>query len=135
MLREHSDIDRHSRWIDVKKKIDSDSRYRAVDNSMLREDYFLDFCKILKEEKKKIKEKERERKEKKEKEKRDREKDRHREKDRSSDKDKGEKDKSRDKHRDRKDSEKADGDRKDSDDRADEVVSLLIIIFNWMDCE
>ena len=45
---EHS-LDRHSRWNDVKKKLDSDPRYKAVDSSSLREDYFLDFVHELKE--------------------------------------------------------------------------------------
>lgn len=80
-MREHPDIDRHSRWTDVKKRIDSDSRYRAVDSSLLREDYFLDYCKILKDEKKKGKDKERDRKDK---------------KDKKGDKDKGKDDKRRD---------------------------------------
>lgn len=90
MLREHSEIDRHSRWPDVKKKIDMESRYRAVDSSILREDYFHDFCKILKDEKKRAKEKDRERKDKK--------KDKERERGKSGDK--GEKEKSKDKSHD-----------------------------------
>lgn len=60
MLREHPDIDRHSRWSDVKKKVDSDPRYKAVDSSGLREDWFREYCKILKDEKRRAKEKERE---------------------------------------------------------------------------
>merc|ERR1711972_961698 len=48
---EHS-LDRHSRWNDIKKKLDSDSRYKSVDSSSLREDYFLDFIHELKEDKK-----------------------------------------------------------------------------------
>lgn len=66
-MRECSEITRHSRWADVKKYIDGDKRYRAVESSILREDYFHDYCKILKDEKRKQKEKDRERKEKKEK--------------------------------------------------------------------
>lgn len=50
LLREHSEIDRHSRWSDVKKKLDSDSRYKLVDSSSLREDYFRDYIRILKDE-------------------------------------------------------------------------------------
>ena len=46
---------RHSRWSDVKKKLDSDSRYKNVDSSGLREDYFLDFIHDLKDEHKKKK--------------------------------------------------------------------------------
>lgn len=76
LLRECSEITRHSRWADAKKHIDGDKRYRAVESSILREDYFHDYCKILKEEKRKQKEKERERKEKKDKS------DKHRDKDR-----------------------------------------------------
>lgn len=60
MLREHSDIDRHARWSDVKKKVDSDPRYRAVDSSNQKEDWFREYCKILKDEKKRQKEKDRE---------------------------------------------------------------------------
>lgn len=53
LLREH-DIDRHQRWSEVKKKIDDkDSRYKAVGDSIAREDYFHDYCKMLKDEKKK----------------------------------------------------------------------------------
>lgn len=63
LLREHTEIDRHSRWSDVKKKIDSDSRYRMVDSSSLREDYFREYIRMLKDEKR-HKEKERSRKEK-----------------------------------------------------------------------
>lgn len=48
-------MDRHARWIDVKKKIDSDSRYKAVESSSLREDYFREYCKMVKEERKKEK--------------------------------------------------------------------------------
>lgn len=83
MLREHSDIDRHSRWSDVKKKLDSDSRYKAVESSTHREDLFREYCKILKEEKKKAKEKDREHKREKEKHKKkdkDRDSERHKEK-------------------------------------------------------
>lgn len=86
MLREHPDIDRHCRWADVKKRVDSDARYRAVESSLVREDYFIEYGKLLKEEKRKAKEKERERKEKKEREKREKERNREKErhKERSS---------------------------------------------------
>lgn len=50
LLREHSEIDRHSRWSDIKKKLDSDSRYKMVDSSSLREDYFREFIRVLKDE-------------------------------------------------------------------------------------
>lgn len=91
LLREHSDIDRHSRWSDVKKKIDSDSRYKAVESSNHREDLFREYCKMLKEEKKKAKEKDREHKREKDKEKhkkKDKDKDREHSKDKKGDKEK-----------------------------------------------
>ncbi|XP_026470923.1 LOW QUALITY PROTEIN: transcription elongation regulator 1-like [Ctenocephalides felis] len=37
MLREHKDIDRHSRWADVKKKVENDPRYKNADSSATRE--------------------------------------------------------------------------------------------------
>ena len=46
---------RHSRWSDVKKKLHSDPRYKNVDSSGLREDYFLEFIHDLKDEHKKKK--------------------------------------------------------------------------------
>ncbi|KYB29457.1 transcription elongation regulator 1 isoform X1 [Tribolium castaneum] len=97
MLREHSDIDRHSHWADVKRKVDSDARYKAVDSSGQREDWFREYCKILKEEKKKAKEKDREHKRDKEKHKKkdkDKDKERHSKDEKEKDKDK-EKDKSK----------------------------------------
>ncbi|XP_044756362.1 transcription elongation regulator 1-like isoform X2 [Coccinella septempunctata] len=99
LLREHSDIDRHSYWGDVKRKLDSDARYKAVESSGQREDWFREYCKMLKEEKKKAKEKDREHKREKEKHKKkdkdkEREKDRHKDKeDKGKDKDKHKKDK------------------------------------------
>jgi Mg-chelatase subunit ChlI len=77
MLREHSDVDRHSHWADVKRKVDSDARYKAVDSSGQREDWFREYCKMLKEEKKKAKEKDREHK---------RDKEKHKKKDKDKDK-------------------------------------------------
>lgn len=67
MLRENTDLDRHARWSEVKKKFDSDARYKAVDSSGQREDWWREYCKILKEEKKRAKEKDREHKKDKEK--------------------------------------------------------------------
>ncbi|XP_050536238.1 transcription elongation regulator 1 [Daktulosphaira vitifoliae] len=58
LLREHNEIDRHTRWTDIKKKLDHDSRYKVVDSSTLREDYFMDYIKILKDERKREKERE-----------------------------------------------------------------------------
>lgn len=67
MLRENTDLDRHARWSEVKKKFDCDARYKAVDSSGQREDWWREYCKILKEEKKRAKEKDREHKKDKEK--------------------------------------------------------------------
>ncbi|EAT36150.1 AAEL011733-PA [Aedes aegypti] len=61
MLREHSEISRHSRFHDVRKRLESDSRYRAVSDSALREDLFEEHIKFLKDEKKRAKEKDRKR--------------------------------------------------------------------------
>lgn len=116
MLREHSEIDRHSRWPDVKKKIDTDSRYRAVDSSIIREDYFHDFCKILKDEKKRAKEKDRERKDKKKDKEREREKSR----------DKGGKEKSKDKSI---DDSKEKAESKEKDENMVSLYSLIHKIF------
>lgn len=81
LLREHPSIDRHSRWFDVKKKIESDHRYKAIESSILREDLFHEYCKILKEEKKKAKDKNRD---KERKEKKSDKKDKHKDKKRES---------------------------------------------------
>jgi transcription elongation regulator 1 len=53
--------------MDIKKKLDQDSRYKAVVDSIQREDYFYDYIKILKEERKKKKAKKSDKKEKKKK--------------------------------------------------------------------
>jgi len=47
LLKETSDLDRHSRWSDVKKKLDSDPRYKAVDSSTRREDLFKDYIRTI----------------------------------------------------------------------------------------
>lgn len=53
--------------MEVKKILDLDSRYKAVNDSVLREDYFYDYVKILKDERKKKKAKKSDKKEKKKK--------------------------------------------------------------------
>ncbi|KAJ8971738.1 hypothetical protein NQ314_000551 [Rhamnusium bicolor] len=97
MLREHSDIDRHSHWSDVKRKVDSDLRYKSVDSHGLREDWFREYCKMLKEEKKRAKEKDREHRREKEKHKK---KDKDKERIRHTSKDKEKREKERDKDKD-----------------------------------
>ena len=42
LLKEQS-LDRHSRWSETKKKIDGDSRYKAIDSSSRKEDWFRDY--------------------------------------------------------------------------------------------
>ena len=55
MLKECTEIDRHSHWADIKKKLENDTRYKAAESSSLRETWFKDYCKQLKEEKRKEK--------------------------------------------------------------------------------
>ena len=47
MLKETSGIERSSRWSETKRKIDSDPRYKAVDSSSRREDWFRDYTRKL----------------------------------------------------------------------------------------
>ncbi|GFO13671.1 transcription elongation regulator 1, partial [Plakobranchus ocellatus] len=49
LLKETPGIERNSKWSDVKKKINSDPRYDAVDSSSRREDWFKDYVKNLDE--------------------------------------------------------------------------------------
>lgn len=103
LLREHTDIDRHARWSDVKKKLDSDARYKAVSSGGLREDWFREYCKLLKDEKKKAKEKDKEHK---------------KEKDKHKKKDKADKEKNGEKAKEKKEKAKKD----DEGEKKDEVI-------------
>jgi transcription elongation regulator 1 len=78
LLKETSKIDRHSHWMDIKKVIEQDSRYKAVIDSVLREDFFYEHIKILKEDRKKEKAKKAKKSDKKEKKKKSKDKDRSR---------------------------------------------------------
>ncbi len=50
MLREmKSSLHRHSSWTETKRILESDARYKAIDSSSKREDYFRDYCKGLDE--------------------------------------------------------------------------------------
>lgn len=40
LLKEQKNLDKHSRWSDVKKSLAEDARYRAVDSSSQREEWF-----------------------------------------------------------------------------------------------
>lgn len=95
MLREHKDIDRHSHWSECKKKLETDWRYRVVESASTREDWFRDYVRILKDERKKEKEKDKDH--------------RHREKDHKTEK----------KDRDRKESDRGKDTTKSTKDKTD----------------
>ena len=59
LLKETEAIDRHSHWSEVKKTVDADPRYKAVESSSQREDWFLDHVHDLKEVHRREKEKKR----------------------------------------------------------------------------
>ena len=59
LLRETEAIDRHSHWSEVKKTVQEDPRYKAVESSSQREDWFLDHVHDLKEVHRREKEKKR----------------------------------------------------------------------------
>lgn len=110
MLRERGDsLDRHCRWHEVKKKFESDPRYRAVENSMYREDYFHDYMRMQKDEKRR---KERDRKKDREREELERKSER-----KSDRRDKDRRDRSRSRDRDRSDKDGKDRDYKEKDRR------------------
>ncbi|XP_035784907.1 transcription elongation regulator 1-like isoform X2 [Anopheles albimanus] len=52
MLRERNDINRHTRFNDVRKRLETDNRYKAVIDHMQREKLFEDYIKELKEQNK-----------------------------------------------------------------------------------
>lgn len=75
LLKEQGgELTRSSRWSDVKKKMDSDPRYRAVDSSSRREEWFRDFVRHLDEDEDEDERKEREKRERQENSLREREK-------------------------------------------------------------
>ncbi|KAF6779071.1 hypothetical protein AHF37_00934 [Paragonimus kellicotti] len=49
LLKEQKYLSRHSHWGDIKRRIDTDPRYKAVDSSSRREDWFRDFVRKLEE--------------------------------------------------------------------------------------
>merc|ERR1719211_144277 len=63
LLKEAEGIDRHSHWSDVKKTLQEDPRYKAIESSTQKEDWFMDYLHELKEEHRKEKEKKKEKKE------------------------------------------------------------------------
>ncbi|KAF8784958.1 Transcription elongation regulator 1 like protein [Argiope bruennichi] len=64
LLKEQKNLDKHSRWNDIKKTLAEDPRYKAVDSSSLREEWFKEYigiCKGTSKDKDKEKEKDRDR--------------------------------------------------------------------------
>lgn len=111
----------------MKKQIDGDKRYRAVDSPITREDYFHDYLKSLKEERRKQKDKDKEYRDRKERKDRD---NKHRDKDR---RDKGKDSKSnKDDHDKRADSKDSDRIERSKDERTshndsdkdDDIISV-----------
>lgn len=47
MLKELKHLYKHSSWTETKKLIENDARYKAIESSSKREDYFRDYCKGL----------------------------------------------------------------------------------------
>ncbi len=47
LLKETKNLHRHSSWTETKKLIENDSKYKAVDSSSKREDWFRDYIKNL----------------------------------------------------------------------------------------
>jgi transcription elongation regulator 1 len=47
MLKELKHLHRHSSWTETRRQIESDSRYRAIESSTKREDYFRDYVRSL----------------------------------------------------------------------------------------
>jgi transcription elongation regulator 1 len=47
MFKELKSLHRYSSWTETKRSIENDSRYKAIESSKKREDYFRDYCKTL----------------------------------------------------------------------------------------
>ncbi|CDW57799.1 T complex protein 1 subunit eta [Trichuris trichiura] len=47
LLKEQPNVKKRSRWSEVKKTISQDARYRQVESSSMREDWFREYCKSL----------------------------------------------------------------------------------------
>ena len=47
MLKGMTELTRHSSWTKTKEKLASDPRYKAVESSSKREDWFRDYTKYL----------------------------------------------------------------------------------------
>ena len=47
MLKEQPDITRHSKWNDVRPKLEKDPRYQAVDSNSRRERWFNEYLRRL----------------------------------------------------------------------------------------
>jgi len=114
MLKELKSLHRHSSWTETKRLVEGDSRYKAIESSVKREDYFRDYCKTLPEKESKSNGTS---------DKKDRDRDRDRDRERERDKDK-EKSKSKSKHDDsdrrEKESKLDDGNGKEEGETDDE---------------
>ncbi len=108
LLKETSGVDRHAHWNEVKRLIEADSRYKAVDSSSQREDWFLDHIHELKEDHRR------------EKEKKKKHRSRSRSRDRKRDKRSRSRSRSRDRKRDKKDKDRKERKRSRSRDRKKE---------------
>lgn len=49
LLKEQKHLHRHSSWTETKRQIDTDSRYKGIESSGRREDYFRDYIRYLDE--------------------------------------------------------------------------------------
>lgn len=122
LLKDTETIDRHSEWSEVKKQIDSDPRYKVVESSSQREDWFLDHIHHLKDLHRKEKEKKKKNRSRSRSRSRDRksrreEKKKDRKKDRSRSRSRDRKDKKRDRKEKEKDrSEKEEGEMSDEEE-------------------
>ena len=61
LLKETEDIGRHSHWSDIKKIIENDDRYTAIESSSQRQDWFEDYVQELKDEHRREKDKKKDR--------------------------------------------------------------------------
>lgn len=47
MLQEFKHLHRHSSWTETRKQFENDARYKAIESSSKREEYFREYCKEL----------------------------------------------------------------------------------------
>ena len=126
LLKETEGIDRHSHWSDIKKIIEKEDRYVAVDSSSQRQDWFDDYIQELKDEHRREKEKKKERttrsrsRSRRKSRSRSKGRKRSRSKDRKEKKKKKDKDKDKDKDKEKEKSKKEKRDREEGEMSGDE---------------